>query len=42
MNEYKNLFSPFKIGSVELKNRLFVPGMGTNLASTTEKREKSS
>ena len=32
MNEYKNLFSPFKIGSVELKNRLFVPGMGTNLA----------
>lgn len=32
MNEYPNLFSPFKIGSVEIKNRLFVPGMGTNLA----------
>lgn len=32
MNNYAKLFTPFKIGSVELKNRLFVPGMGTNLA----------
>lgn len=32
MNEFTKLFTPFKIGSVELKNRLFVPGMGTNLA----------
>ncbi len=32
MSEFPNLFSPFRIGSVELKNRMFVPGMGTNLA----------
>lgn len=28
--KYKNLFSPIKIGSMELKNRLVVPAMGTN------------
>lgn len=29
--KYEKLFSPFKIGNVELKNRLVVPAMGTNL-----------
>lgn len=32
MNELSHLFTPIKIGSLVLKNRLFVPGMGTNLA----------
>ena len=29
---YEMLFTPIKIGSVEVKNRFVVPAMGTNLA----------
>lgn len=32
MSSYKMLFRPIKIGSMEVKNRLVVPAMGTNLA----------
>lgn len=32
MNKFTHLFTPIKIGNLTLKNRLFVPGMGTNLA----------
>lgn len=28
--KYKTLFSPIKIGNMELRNRLVVPAMGTN------------
>ncbi len=32
--KYKELFSPIKIGNLELKNRLVVPAMGSNLANS--------
>ena len=31
--QLKMLFSPIKIGSMEVRNRIVMPGMGTNLAS---------
>jgi 2,4-dienoyl-CoA reductase-like NADH-dependent reductase (Old Yellow Enzyme family)/thioredoxin reductase len=34
MSNYKMLFKPIKIGTMELKNRLVVPAMGTNLAES--------
>ena len=34
MNKYKRLFEPFKIRDLELKNRLAVPPMETNLGGT--------
>lgn len=34
MSNYKMLFRPIKIGSMEVKNRLVVPAMGTNLAES--------
>ena len=33
MNKYKHLFSPIKIGSKEIKNRVFMPPISTNLAN---------
>lgn len=30
---YAHLLQPGKIGSLELKNRMIMPGMGTNLAA---------
>jgi 2,4-dienoyl-CoA reductase-like NADH-dependent reductase (Old Yellow Enzyme family)/thioredoxin reductase len=32
MNRYKPLFSPFRIGNLELKNRIVMPPMATNFA----------
>ncbi len=32
MNKYKNLFKPIKIGKKEIKNRVFMPPISTNLA----------
>ena len=32
MKELKTLFSPIKIGTMELKNRIAMPAMGTNYA----------
>ncbi|HCW54657.1 MAG TPA: NADH:flavin oxidoreductase [Clostridium sp.] len=32
MNKYKNLFTPFKIGNMEVKNRIVMSPMGTNSA----------
>ncbi len=33
MNDFPTLFSPAKIGSLELKNRLIMPAMGTGMAN---------
>lgn len=33
MNDFPNLFSPIKIGRTEVKNRLFMPPLSTNLAT---------
>lgn len=33
MMNFKELLQPGKIGSMELKNRMIMPGMGTNLAA---------
>ena len=33
MTQFKNLFSPFRIGNLELKNRIVMPPMATNFAS---------
>ena len=30
---FKKLLQPGKIGNMELKNRMIMPGMGTNLAA---------
>lgn len=35
MSKYQHLFSPIKIGTMEVKNRLVVPAMGTNLAESS-------
>lgn len=32
MTQFKNLFSPFKIGNIELKNRIVMPPMATHFA----------
>ena len=32
MNKYKHLFSPIKVGKKEIKNRVFMPPISTNLA----------
>ena len=32
MNFFKTLFSPFRIGNLELKNRIVMPPMATNFA----------
>src|SRR5512136_741404 len=32
MARFENLFSPFQIGSLELKNRIVMPPMATNFA----------
>ncbi|NWF55047.1 MAG: FAD-dependent oxidoreductase [Syntrophaceae bacterium] len=37
MSPYKTLFSPFRIGKLELKNRIVMPPMATNFAVTDGK-----
>ena len=32
MNKYKHLFQPLKVGKTEIKNRIFMPPISTNLA----------
>lgn len=33
MEQYPHLFSPIKIGSTVVKNRIFMPPLSTNLGS---------
>ena len=33
MAQFSKLLEPIRIGSVELRNRIVMPGMGTNLAN---------
>ena len=35
MAEFKHLFSPGKIGNLELKNRLIMPAMGSGMQAAT-------
>ena len=37
MTPFKSLFSPFRIGKLELKNRIVMPPMATNFAGTDGK-----
>ena len=32
MNKYEHLFQPLKVGKTEIKNRIFMPPISTNLA----------
>jgi len=32
MNKYEHLFQPIKVGKTEIKNRIFMPPISTNLA----------
>jgi len=33
MNKYEHLFQPLKVGKTEIKNRIFMPPISTNLAN---------
>ena len=34
MGDFRTLFSPIKIGDLQLKNRIIMPAMGTNLSNS--------